>query len=152
MKKDKISEFSIIWSPPSIPRCSFISWLAVKGKLITMDKLKKRNIHIANRCILCKASEEDLDHSLTSCPFSLQTWNLVWSLAKLHLLFGPSLSHWFLKASNYYKGNSPSESLGKLCLNLTLYHLWKERNGITQLGTHSSPQGLPLWSSAKPST
>ena len=49
-----------------------------------MDQLKKRGIHLANRCPLCKREEENLDNLLLRCDKVQDLWAL------LFVIFGIS--------------------------------------------------------------
>ena len=45
----------------------FFAWEASWGKVLTLDQLKKRGWTLANRCFLCYAEEESIDHILIHC-------------------------------------------------------------------------------------
>jgi hypothetical protein len=88
-----VQSFYCCLSPPSmrfpwkgiwkskVPTCvAFFTWTAVLGKLPTADNLRKRKIVLVNRCCLCKAAEESVDHLLLHCHWAKELWGSVLSL------------------------------------------------------------------------
>ena len=63
----------IVWFPGSIPKASFILWLAVKKKLGTQDRL--HNLPPGARCLLCNSQQETHDHLFFDCSFSSHIWS-----------------------------------------------------------------------------
>ena len=58
---------SIIWSSCVSPKVGFFAWEASWGKVLALDELKKRSWSLPNRCFLCCAAEETIDHLLIHC-------------------------------------------------------------------------------------
>ena len=71
---------SIIWSPYVPTNVSFFTWEASWGKVLTQDQLKRRGWILANRCSLCCAEEETINHILVHCSKAKVLWDLVFSL------------------------------------------------------------------------
>ena len=59
---------SIVWFSGSLPKASFILWLAIRGRLSTQDRLF--NISPAACCSLCGDNLEDHNHLFFTCAFS----------------------------------------------------------------------------------
>ena len=55
---------SIIWSPCVPTKVGFFAWESSWGKALILDQLKKRGCSLPNRCYLCCAAEESIDHLL----------------------------------------------------------------------------------------
>lgn len=53
---------SLIWHKDSIPRCSFICWLACNNRLRTKEKLLRWGVIENSQCMLCGSAEETRDH------------------------------------------------------------------------------------------
>lgn len=49
---------------------NFCAWEAWHGKMLTMDNLKKRGLHIVNRCYPCLREEESIHHLFIHCEKS----------------------------------------------------------------------------------
>ncbi|KAL6342404.1 hypothetical protein AAG906_009077 [Vitis piasezkii] len=54
--------------------------LASWGKVLTQDQLKRRGWNLANRCFLCCAEEETINHILVHCSKARVLWDLMFSL------------------------------------------------------------------------
>ena len=61
---------AVTWHKDSIPRCSFISWLACKNRLRTKEMLLRWGLIEGSRCVLCGRAEETRDHSFFQCAYS----------------------------------------------------------------------------------
>ena len=53
---------------------SFFAWKAVRGKILTIDILKKKSWTMVNRCSLCKSNKESIDHILIHCEKTRVNW------------------------------------------------------------------------------
>ncbi|PKI74577.1 hypothetical protein CRG98_004904 [Punica granatum] len=75
--RDKMAEVEwhrLLWTSPLIPRHCFISWLAIRGRLSTLDRISRWKKDISSSCVLCGTEEEKRDHIFFSCPFSTDVW------------------------------------------------------------------------------
>jgi hypothetical protein len=69
--------WKIIWKSKAPPRVAFFVWMAVLGKILLMDNLRKKNIIVTKWCCMCKKSGESIDHLLLHCEVALKVWNMV---------------------------------------------------------------------------
>lgn len=53
LKKDRVERHHLIWFNKHFPRHAFLTWLAIKEKFITKDKLLRYKIITNETCILC---------------------------------------------------------------------------------------------------
>ena len=65
-EKEKFSKQ--IWCRMSMPKHSFILWLAVKNRLLTRSRLQKFRMLANANCVLCDADEETREHLFFKCP------------------------------------------------------------------------------------
>ncbi|RVW97835.1 hypothetical protein CK203_021303 [Vitis vinifera] len=70
----------IIWSLDVPTKVGFFAWEASWGRVLTQDQLKRRGWILANRCSLCCAEEETINHILVHCSKAKVLWDLVFSL------------------------------------------------------------------------
>lgn len=59
-----------IWKAKYLPpKVAFFCWIALRGRILTIDKLKIRGMQILNRCFLCKTDEESVEHITNNCSW-----------------------------------------------------------------------------------
>ena len=107
----------------------FFAWEASWGNVLTLDQLKKRGWTLANRCFLCCAEEEFIDHILIHCTKARILWELLFALFGvmwvLPYLVRDTLLSWH--SINMGKKRSKVRMTAPLCL---FWVVWKERNII----------------------
>ena len=72
--------WKIIWKSKAPPRVAFFVKMAVLGKILTMDNLRKKNIIVVEWCCMCKKSGESINHFLLHCEVAIELWNMVCQL------------------------------------------------------------------------
>jgi hypothetical protein len=74
-----VSPFSwkSIWRVKAPLRVAFFGWMTTLGKILTLDKLRKRNVIAVDWCSLCKKSGESIDHLLIHCEVARELWILI---------------------------------------------------------------------------
>ena len=112
-----------------LQRWVFFAWEASWGKVLTQDQLEKRGCILANKCFLCCAKEETINHILIHCPKARVLWDLVFSLFGVNWVLSftvrDTLSGW--SASFVDKKLGKTWRTAPLCL---FWTVWKERNMI----------------------
>ena len=92
-----------MWSSDGLPKIKKKNyWTLAHQKIMTVENLKKRGIASPMRCVLCKNSEESLEHLFIECKFSQEVWeqafeDLNWDL-KLPTIWSDFFDCW----KNYY--------------------------------------------------
>ncbi|XP_010549577.1 PREDICTED: uncharacterized protein LOC104820715 [Tarenaya hassleriana] len=66
-----------VWFPRSIPKHSFIVWLAAKNRLPTKDRLLSWGLDVADTCVLCDSSVESVDHLFFCCQYTHVVWSAI---------------------------------------------------------------------------
>eukprot|EP00253_Pinus_taeda_P003053 PITA_03053 len=66
--------WSRIWELDSWPKVSHFLWLVGHKRILTWDKLRRRNYQGPSYCHTCKHNEETLQHLLDACPLANQLW------------------------------------------------------------------------------
>ena len=67
-----------VWNPLVPLKVGFFAWEASWGKVMTLDKLKKRGRPLANKCYLYEDEEETLNHLLVHCLKPESFGSLFW--------------------------------------------------------------------------
>ena len=82
------------------PKVKFFFWLALHGRLWTVERRKCHGLQAHVVCMLCDQDDETTDHLLASCPFTREVWmRLLASTGLQHL--GPridsTMADWWLQ-------------------------------------------------------
>ncbi|CAH2034453.1 unnamed protein product, partial [Thlaspi arvense] len=114
---------TVVWFKELIPRCALITWLVLLTRLPTKDRLIRWGMSVPGSCVLCHTGIESHDHLFFSCPFSSGIWkrfaSSFWRSPSVDLTTVVSL---------ITSLPPPKIPIAKLCFQITIYLLWKERN------------------------
>ncbi|CAN1810936.1 Putative ribonuclease H protein At1g65750 [Linum perenne] len=117
-----------IWQPATPSKVACFIWRVFLRKIATQDNLQNRGFYMVNRCVLCSASLESIDHLLLTCPFSSDIWLRFSSRLSIHGPFSSSIEAFILE----WKGLNCAQSLNgdvmKVLLHAVFWFIWKERN------------------------
>lgn len=69
--------WSKIWGLGSWPKISYFLWLVGHKRILTWDKLRRRNFHGPSICHNYFQNKETLQHLLDTCPLANQIWEKV---------------------------------------------------------------------------
>ncbi|XP_074293487.1 uncharacterized protein LOC141620543 [Silene latifolia] len=69
---EEVHWYSLVHDRQCVPKHSFFGVLAFQDKLPTIDNLAHRGLHMVNRCALCCAHNESVEHLFFQCAFSSQ--------------------------------------------------------------------------------
>lgn len=113
-----------IWKSKLIPKVAFFIWLVVKNKVLTMNTLMRRGFVMANRCNLCFQKEEDINHILIHCDYTMQIWDRLWREGKI-LFQKPHTSTGFIQAMDSEKEKGQPWII---LIAHIWWQIWKQRN------------------------
>ena len=83
--------FSFCWNPVVLPKIGCFSWLALKKRILTSDRLTRLNIAPPFKCVLCEEHEESVDHLFVTCAFAFQCWCFILSKLNYYIPFPNNL-------------------------------------------------------------
>ncbi|VVB10332.1 unnamed protein product [Arabis nemorensis] len=116
-----------VWFKQSVPKCAFVTWMAVQQRLPTRDRLRLWGMNVSSACVLCSNGIESHDHLFFGCSYSLEIWqdlaSRIWQNPPLDLM---AASTWILQPRQPTR--SAATIIIKLILQSTIYLIWKERN------------------------
>ncbi|KAL0297921.1 UNVERIFIED_CONTAM: hypothetical protein Sangu_3170900 [Sesamum angustifolium] len=122
----KVGWHSQLLGPFRIPRNCFILWLAIFGRLSTMDKPWLQ--HLDGHCILCTdGSLETHDHLFFACRFSRYCLTAI----RRHIRFQWPYVEWhpgILWATSRWRGKHVVNAAYRSLLASLIYHIWQEWN------------------------
>lgn len=131
----------IIWFKEVVPHFSFITWLAIKGRLPTKDRLRSWGLNIPANCVLCSHGLETHDHLFFECSFSSAVWHAfaskIWAHPSSSL---PAISSWILQ--DRVQSHANAAVTVKLILQSTCYLIWRERNARIFTNTLTSASSV----------
>ena len=118
-----------IWRGLIPPKLELFTWLALRGKLNTKDKLVRMKILPPDdsKCILCLEHQENIDHLLLHCTFSRNIWLWWLNTWRLQWVFPGSLFEAFHQWALY--GATPfMKRVWEAMFPIIIWSIWKERN------------------------
>jgi len=137
----EVQWYQFVWFPLAIPKHSFILWLVFRDALITKEKMCTWGYTGPTLCLFCFACQENRDHLFFRCSFSRRVWR---SIMAECLIFDPpvdweDIGSW---SEVHLKGKSLHDTICRLCLGATIYHLWRHRNDLLHGNTPRSEELL----------
>ena len=127
-QKERCSWARSIWFSKATPKYAFVSWLAARNRLSTMDRIVQWDPGADTTCVLCKRDLESRNHLFFKCSFSSQLWE---QLTK-GILAGDYTNVW----SSIFEiiSDEGMERKKRFCLcyalQIAVHTLWRERNRI----------------------
>ncbi|XP_056690394.1 uncharacterized protein [Spinacia oleracea] len=122
----KVSWRKMLCNNYAPPKCTFITWLAIMGRLATCENLLKVGVHCDQVCSQCNKENETFEHLFFLCDFSYE----VWSAILRWMGFRRNVEAWSveLQLLKQHNNNSVSHNVYRMAISMTVYLLWKERN------------------------
>ena len=140
-----------IWVGKVPTKAAFFAWEATWGKILTLDKLKKRGWQLPNRCFLCGCEEENVNHILLHCIVVRALWEIVLTLVGVQWVFLESVKEALLSWRGSFVGKNRKKFWNSIMLCI-FWTVWKERNRLAFRGGSLAIQKLKnsfvcnLWS------
>lgn len=72
----KTKLLNLIWKLDIPPKVKIFTWLLIRGRLKTRDRLSRFVQNMDANCALCHNSIESLNHLFYDCPFAHNVWHL----------------------------------------------------------------------------
>ncbi|KAG7589617.1 Reverse transcriptase zinc-binding domain, partial [Arabidopsis suecica] len=63
-----------IWFPTATPKYAFITWLVLKNRISTGERMLKWNGTVNSSCVFCDEPVETREHLFFCCPYSKTIW------------------------------------------------------------------------------
>lgn len=126
-----------IWFHGHIPRHAFTTWVAHLDRLPTRSRLVDWGMNISSSCCLCNRDNETRDHMFLRCEISEEIWGYVLRrLGYSHrgFLTWSALSEWL-----GIRDKVVSITLKRVVTQVTISHIWTERNKRLHDGISQSP-------------
>lgn len=122
----KINWYKDIWFSNSVPKYSFMLWLAAKYRLTTGDRMLSWNRGVNASCSFCQTPTETLEHLFFACTYSSRIWAAL-TRKLLHSHYSNRFSQLLsLLSSSTIKGTTGF--IMRLVFQATIHTIWLERN------------------------
>lgn len=129
----------MIWFKECVPRCSFITWLTLRVKLPTKDRLQRWGLKMAMECVFCPSDIESHDHLFFECDFSTDIWcHFVSTIDSNPHLDLQSAASWIIQGR--HQPHFPASIITKFILQTTIYLV--EKSEILEY-SHLLPRRFP---------
>ncbi|XP_050233101.1 uncharacterized protein LOC126681596 [Mercurialis annua] len=119
--------WKVVLNAGYVPKHSFISWLAIKNRLKTKDKLSIWGVTDNDRCMFCNREAETVEHLFFECILSKSIMGKV-----LHCcLIDRGVYRWRRELSWMSRkavGKSLLARVRRTAFNCSVYNIWKGRN------------------------
>jgi hypothetical protein len=115
-----------VWKSKAPPRVAFFVWTVVHSKILTLDNLGRRGLVVVNRCWLCEADVESVDHLLLHYAVVRDLWIAFFARFGLCWIIPHSVKE--LLASWWTAGRTRSAVVWKMVPHCILWRIWRERN------------------------
>eukprot|EP00268_Persea_americana_P013258 TRINITY_DN15784_c0_g2_i1.p1 TRINITY_DN15784_c0_g2~~TRINITY_DN15784_c0_g2_i1.p1 ORF type:complete len:214 (-),score=16.90 TRINITY_DN15784_c0_g2_i1:200-841(-) len=122
-----MSGWKSFWDPSVPSRVLVFCGVAKKHKVLTIDKLRRRNQVIVNGCPMCLKDEETVHHLFIHCQFACKVWYFVLQCFDVNWVMPMNVEELFLQWCFGRKGVR-GKILWKLVLYATIWKIWLERN------------------------
>ncbi|XP_013594684.1 PREDICTED: uncharacterized protein LOC106302802 [Brassica oleracea var. oleracea] len=115
----------MVWFSQATLKFAFITWIAFKDRLATMDRISRWSQGVDTTCVLCKNAPKTRSHLFFECAFSSQIWE--------QLTKGLLRNSYSTSSEAIIRLISGSmENKKRFCisyaLQVAMYSLWRERN------------------------
>lgn len=130
MRKEPADWHTAVWFPNWIPKHSFITWLAIRGGLKTLDKLFEWGIFSSNKCVFCYKEVEIVHHLFIGCQRVISAWMALMHRAGYRKHCGNIFMaevNWVQRESN---GRGFKQGALRHLFSSFIYHIWYMRNSI----------------------
>ena len=74
------------------PKVLFFVWTASLNRILTINNLTRRGWVLVNRCRMCCAEVETVDHLLLHCSVASQLWALIFAIFGVTWVQGNSVA------------------------------------------------------------
>jgi hypothetical protein len=86
-----------LWKANSPLKVKTLSWLAIENKVLTWDNSLKRGWVGLGWCVLCRGSEEMVQHLFVNCSYTQKVWHAVCDELKIgNVVLEGDLKSWIV--------------------------------------------------------
>ena len=122
-KRTKVDWHRVVWFPQGVPHYSFITWLAIKNRLSTGDRMRQWGM--IQSCELCGERDEIRDHLFFACPYS---YTILEVTARKFMGSGVNPDwQWTIQRLETMGTNGVDSCIARLLFQTLIYHIYMAR-------------------------
>lgn len=125
------------WQSRAPLRCKLFSWLTLRNRCWTSDRLATRGLPHQQACPMCDQAEESMDHLLVRCPFARSVWFEVFEACGAPDWMPTHDQVLLTWCTNLSPATTLRKDLNSIVM-LTMWLLWKHRNDVVFEGASPS--------------
>lgn len=135
----RVPWYKEVWFSGGIPKHKFLTWLMIRNRCPTRDRLLTSGLQTDPQCLFCNSADESIAHCFFECSFTWPIWKLIAEKCRFR-----TTRHWnsILAQLQSTALNKHQRSLLLLGWQATLYILWSERNNRLHRAQFSSSDGI----------
>ncbi|XP_019152396.1 PREDICTED: uncharacterized protein LOC109149189 [Ipomoea nil] len=120
-------EWEATWKLRVPNRIRTFIWLVQHGRIMCNSERRKRGFTADERCAICGAEKEDVEHTMRSCPAAEEVWKLINNGDNQGMSLNSDFNTW-LKTN--VTGNQGGQRRRQRCARfaITAWWIWKWRN------------------------
>lgn len=138
---EKVPWAKLLCQNAAPPKCIFIVWLLMHGKLATCEYLQKLGVDVDQTCCLCNQAMETVEHLFFECAVSGEVWRVVTRWCRIQedaVGWGRARERLVVRCTT----NSGMQRLYRCVATVLVYHVWLERNARRMQGKVNSVEGI----------
>lgn len=115
------------WAPL---KCKIFTWLAIRRRCWTADRLQRHGLQSQGVCVFCLLSLETIDHLIVGCAVTAQIWGQFFSrlgLSRCVPMGQVNISEFWIASRAKLRSKQKKKFLDS-CIILVAWMIWKERN------------------------
>lgn len=135
----EVSWHKQVWFAGHIPKHAFFTWVNVRNRLATRDRMRQWGLDVPVDCVLCSAFNESRQHLYFDCSFSSAVWSYFMVQNNLHPPRSfDDILNWLTRPSS----NSHLVLIIRFIYQASKYSIWKERNSRIHSSISRPPEAL----------
>ena len=116
-----------VWKTRQPLRVSCFTWTALKEACLTQDSHRKKGVILINRCVMCKQTNESVNHLFLHYPATISLWYYFYSMLGLQWVMPYNMkdayASWIL-----WKVDKSIRKIWRMIPAAIFWSIWKERN------------------------
>lgn len=126
-KHQLCSWYHVIWFKHATPKFSVVTWIAMRGRLATGDRIQQWNSNAAVACIFCDEPVETMHHLFFACVYSAQIWEALTRsfLTDQYTTSWERIIELLIRNLNW---NTVQMFIMRYLFQSTIHAIWRERN------------------------